>query len=125
MASVDKVKLYIEKETPGIPSIPADQTCPLNDGDDFLHERKELDKLFSPVDREQMIEGDDLPDIGVFIVKTISQENPRAQADDFKVAKRIEVEELQQRNLWHIVKSDSIPPNANILGDRFVLTLKN
>lgn len=48
-----------------------------------------------------------------------------AASSDFTHAKQIEVEGLKKRRIWSVVNKKDVDENANILGGRFVLTLKN
>lgn len=58
MASIDKVKLYSERERPRMPSLPAHHSCSPDDSDVFFRERQELDKLLIRKDQEQTAERD-------------------------------------------------------------------
>ena len=58
-----------------------------------------------------------------FITEEIKSNDPRAS--QFSAAKRKEIEGLIKRGTWKIVKKDEVPQNANVLGGRFVLTIKD
>ena len=58
-----------------------------------------------------------------FITEEIKQRDPRARK--FSAAKRKEIEGLIKRGTWKIVAKDEVPDNANVLGGRFVLTIKD
>lgn len=64
-------------------------------------------------------------DAGIFTVKILNPTDERAGHDDFKSAMNDEVQGLVKRNIWRIVEQGSVPKNANVMGGRFILTLKN
>lgn len=63
--------------------------------------------------------------IGIKLVKIIEYDSPLVQMLDFIAAKNKEVEGMKMRKVWKKMDSSSVPENANIVGGRFVLTLKN
>lgn len=89
--------------------------------DDFLKRR--LDGIIDPVmagpPPENAIPAD------LFVVKLLSEADPRIWQDDFREAKRKKVVGLARRTLWRRVPGRELPPNANVLGGRFVYSPKN
>lgn len=65
------------------------------------------------------------PPPGIFMTETILPNDPRAQLTEFKLAKMKELEGLAKRGAFEIILKDDVPQNSNILGGRFVLTIKN
>lgn len=59
----------------------------------------------------------------VLLSEEIKPNDPRASL--FNEAKVKEINGLIERGTWKIVCKDDVPTNANILGGRFVLTIKN
>lgn len=67
-----------------------------------------------------------IPDpLEVFVIKIIQSNDPRAALEDFQQAKKVEVDGLVTRKIWHKVPLKSVPSDANIVSGRFLLTLKN
>lgn len=60
-----------------------------------------------------------------FLVKVLQSNDPRTLQADFIEAKKKEVDGLQKRGTWTKVHKSNIPRNANIVGGRFINTLKN
>ena len=58
-----------------------------------------------------------------FITEVIYPEDPRT--DKFGPAKKKELEGLIKRGTWKVVLKEEVPDDANILGSRFVLTIKD
>ena len=58
-----------------------------------------------------------------FLTETIKPNDPRAR--QFATAKKKEIDGLIRRKTWKIVAKEEVPRNANILGGRFVLTIKD
>lgn len=61
----------------------------------------------------------------IFVVKIIPPSDPRAKQADFIQAKRKEAEGLMKRKIWKVVKRRDVPLDANVIGARFVLSIKN
>jgi hypothetical protein len=59
----------------------------------------------------------------VFIAEIIKQGDPRAMK--FEEAKRKEIQGLIDRGTWKVVLKEDVPDNANILGGRFALAIKD
>lgn len=66
--------------------------------DSFLREREELEKLLSEIHRERPTESDSISEIDFLVVKIISKEVLRTQAEVFNLAEEMEVEGLKQGN---------------------------
>lgn len=91
------------------------------DGNDL-----ELDEWGRHIDRywnmDRELTGDE---VNVFTIKIVKPNDERAMRKDFQDAKRDEVQGLSKRQIWTPISEASIPKNANILGGRFILSLKN
>jgi hypothetical protein len=59
----------------------------------------------------------------VFIAEIIKQGDPRAMK--FEEAKRKEIQGLIDRGTWKVVLKEDVADNANVLGGRFVLAIKD
>lgn len=60
-----------------------------------------------------------------FVVKVILENDYCVKQPDVVAAKHKEAEGLKKRKIWRIVKSNGPPEDANMIGARFVLSLKN
>lgn len=60
-----------------------------------------------------------------FSVKVLKNTDDRIKDADFVKAKQKEIDGLQRRNIWDVIDANVLGKNANILGGRFVYTLKN
>lgn len=60
----------------------------------------------------------------MFLVHILNLGNSRAKQDDFVIAKQKEVKEPKGQDVWTLVRSDTLPEDANMFGERFVHTLK-
>lgn len=79
-----------------------------------------LDDLWNPDDNSMPTEV-----FEQWTVKEISPNDPRGDEPDFQRAKKREVDGLIKRNTWSKVQLKDLQKDANIMGGRFVLTLKN
>lgn len=61
----------------------------------------------------------------MFTVKILNPTDDRAQHEDLKKEKSDEVHGITRRKIWVWVLESDVPSDANILGGRFILTLKN
>lgn len=52
----------------------------------------------------------------MFTVNIFDDKSERAKQVDFSVAKKQEVEGFKAQNIWHKVKQNDLPPDANIVG---------
>lgn len=124
--SIDKCRRYIvqqlEEEAPTVPdSIPA-ETMDINQSDDTAADIAAADETYWDL---PYVDGHSDNPFDVFVVRLLTPSEPRAQEPDFDTAKRIEVDGLIKRKIWRIVNSDDIPNDANVVGGRFILSLKN
>ena len=55
----------------------------------------------------------------------IQPNDPRSKYERFRAAKKKELEGLIEKGTWKIVCKSEVPENANILGGRFVLAIKD
>lgn len=118
MDFLDKIKKYRTKDTA--------VEVPDNQKTDGQREVEDLDRLmrsFWPVDAHEEVPKVD--EIEEFVVEIIENTDPQSEAEDFIEAKKIEIEGMKKRDTWTVVSHEVVPTNANILGGRFVLTLKN
>lgn len=149
--SVDKVKLFTEKEPP--PDSPHEQVI-AHPGSTRVENRvteaaTEVDAILSgasggsgnaygsPMDASGLRRLDeilgnprvDTPEdaipIDEFVVKILPGDDARVSEPDFVKAKRKETVGLMGRKIWRIVKRGTIGPDANVMGGRFIYTLKN
>ena len=60
----------------------------------------------------------------VHTTEIIAQSDPRCANDAFSIAKKKEIQGLEERGVWEKMSKALQPKNANVLGGRFVLTLK-
>ena len=51
--------------------------------------------------------------------------DPRFTSETFKKARVSEIEGLRSPGTWEVVKKDTLPDNANLLGGGFVLAPRN
>ena len=65
------------------------------------------------------------PPPGIFITETLHPADPRGQSALFDHAKAMELEGLARSRVYEIVLKEDVPKTANVLGGRFVLTVKN
>lgn len=61
---------------------------------------------------------------GIFLTEVLEPGDKRANQPEFKGAKMKEIEGQIERGAFEIVLKDELPENANILGSRFVLSIK-
>lgn len=66
-----------------------------------------------------------IPSHGIMITEVIPFGDKRNNDTRFLPAKRKELEGLLKRGTWKVVCSEDIPPDANVIGGRFVLCIKN
>ena len=62
---------------------------------------------------------------GVHLTEVIKSEDPRNKDPRFDEVKRKEINGLIERGTWKIVAKDEVPENANVMGGRFVLAIKD
>lgn len=60
-----------------------------------------------------------------FLVKILQTNDPRTREPDFVKAKQAEVDGLHKRGTWVKVEKSKIPKGSNVVGGRFIHTLKN
>ena len=65
------------------------------------------------------------PDYGVHLTEVILPGDPRSKDPRFAAAKEKEIRGLIERGTWKLVAKDEVPNNANIMGGRFVLAIKD
>lgn len=124
-ASIDKVKKYLRDGA----SDRKEVEDPEKTVDGTENDLQELDKVLDSMwkDHEEdnsEVKADAIP-LEEFLAKTIEQNDPRINDEDFVKAKRREVEGLKRKNVWRVVKCADVPKDANIIGGRFAYTLKN
>ena len=62
---------------------------------------------------------------GVGLSENLTPKDPRRFALRFRAAKEKEIEGLARRGTWRVVCAEDLPEKANVMGGRFVLTIKN
>lgn len=124
LASIDKLKLYRQvSNNMDDKKLLTEQSHDLSRDDIFQHELNQLKSLLG-----NRYVGDEVQPsavIDTFVSKLIDDNSSRAQEEDFVKAKQAEILGLQQRKIWKTINRCDVPTGSNILGGRFVLTLKN
>lgn len=69
--------------------------------------------------------GDSTDTPRILITEVLTPRDVRGDSSEFTAAKKREIEGLISRGTWKLVLRDDVPKNANILGGRFVLTIKD
>ena len=64
-------------------------------------------------------------EVEAYMTKVLGPGDPAANTERFREAKFSEVQGLQDRNTWTVMDRRDLAKDANILGGRFVLTLKD
>lgn len=64
------------------------------------------------------------PEEKVYTTKILSPGDPVGDSDQFRQANQLQVESLEDRETWVVVYMRELPTDANIIGGRFVLTIK-
>ena len=64
------------------------------------------------------------PEVAVHLTKILTPNDPECDSETIRPAKFAEVEGLVSKSTWTVVDRKDLPKDANILGGRFVLTLK-
>lgn len=62
---------------------------------------------------------------GVFITEILHPADPRSRSGMFDTAKAQELAGLADRGVYEVVCKEDVPHDANVLGGRFVLAIKN
>jgi Reverse transcriptase (RNA-dependent DNA polymerase) len=65
-----------------------------------------------------------VPEFGVSLSEPVSNSDPRASSPQFIAAKR-EIDGLVDKGTWKVCVKSELPPGANIMGGRFVLSNKD
>lgn len=63
--------------------------------------------------------------VEVNLTETLSPQDPRGTSPIFQEAKKREVEGLENRSVWRVIPKSDLPEKPNIVGGKFVLTMKN
>lgn len=61
----------------------------------------------------------------VYLTKVLKPWDPRCNLPQFSAARRKEVDVLESKETLEVVLREDVPKNANVLGGRFVLAVKN
>ena len=137
--SIEKVKPYlrpIHNETPSTtePSQynPNNNTIskglsPAEASNAWLESLRDLlQDLFSSPAEDNAISPDEFDmEFATFLTEVIESSDPRSKSAAFLSAMKKEVRGLEDRGVWVRMSKKDLPENANVLGGRFVLTLKN
>lgn len=70
-------------------------------------------------------EEDDQSNVNIFTIKILQPNDERASHADFRQAKVDEVEGLKKRDIWETIDESDLNEGENVMGGRFLLTLKN
>ena len=65
------------------------------------------------------------PSYGVFLIEVILPGDVRAKDPRFREAREREIRGLLERGTWKVVLKENVPKDANIIGGRFVLAIKD
>ena len=60
---------------------------------------------------------------GVFVTEVLDSANPRCDSEEMGDAKKIEIENLLEGGTFKVILPEEVPPDGNILPDRFVLAI--
>eukprot|EP00171_Calliarthron_tuberculosum_P004009 IDg4009t1 len=80
--------------------------------------------LFAGIERS-MRQFESPSDDYVFLTEIIQSSDPRAQSSEMSAAVRTEVQGLLRRGTFKVILREDVPPDANVLPDRFVLAIKS
>lgn len=58
-------------------------------------------------------------------MRNLGSRDPQTHEPDFVIAKKKEVDGLMAKKIWKKVNIELIPLDSNIIGERFMMTLKN
>ena len=127
--SIDKVKVYVKPET-GEDEEELSSIRTLSPAQDSLEEMFRdgpLEELFrSPrADEDPISTKEFFVGFQSYLTEVIDSTNPISKSERFQKAKEQEVQGLNSRGTWEIVKKSDVSTGANILGGRFVLALRN
>ena len=61
----------------------------------------------------------------VFLTEVLSPNDPRASSARMSEAKKAEIKGLLERGTFKVILREEVPPNANVLPGRFVLSIKS
>lgn len=87
---------------------------------------EELDEYGRSIDKYWELGRDEHSnEVNIFTIKIINPTDAREMCEEFEVAKADEVNGLKERAIWTIVNASEVPEDANVLGGRFILSLKN
>lgn len=64
-------------------------------------------------------------DVSVLVTEILPSGEPRIITPMFTASTRKEVDGLRARNVWEVTPKSSLSPNANVVGGRFVHTIKH
>jgi Reverse transcriptase (RNA-dependent DNA polymerase) len=65
------------------------------------------------------------PEFGVYLSEPVPNSDPRASSPQFIAAKKKEIDGLVEKGTWKACVKSELPPEANIMGGRFVLSIKD
>lgn len=66
-----------------------------------------------------------LEQVSNYFTEVLKPNDPRSSSQKFTEAMKVEIDGLMSRGAFKIVESQTLPSDANILGARFVLAIKN
>ena len=133
--AIDKLKRYndLPRSLPAPPGLiqEAGTPSPSDDSPDLLKEIEEMKN--AEEDNNLSIRNDLIEDLirgtrndaNTYLTTTVRSGNPISNSEIFEKAKQAEINGLKDRGTWTVLKRSELQPDSNILGGRFVLTLKN
>lgn len=132
--SIDKLKLYNEslQSLPPAPNPSADQMETSKNIDDEYNMDllKEIESIISNRENESLPRSRLADDLlhglhEAHLTNILGTKDPECASPRFENAKADEIDGLSRRGTWKVIKRSELPPKSNVLGGRFVLTLKN
>lgn len=133
--SIDKVKLYKQPDNPAPEnSSPAPAQGPATEYGSLIDDIIAADTFFTKLHNKVVAEKKKDPIVNewnfdeaipAFVTEVLKPGDSRAESKQFDVAKQKEVNGLKLRGTFCPVNLKDIPKDANIVGGRFVLTIKN
>jgi hypothetical protein len=61
----------------------------------------------------------------IYATELLDSTDPRTRSPEAEAAKKKEIEQLIERGTWRLALRSELPKDANVLGARFVISVKN
>ena len=97
----------------------------LYNGNEEDEHRNEKENELVPITNQGNPPGQGAEPMEVNLTENLHPNDPRCYSKRFIEAMYKEVNGLEERETWKVVKRSAIPKGANVIGGRFVLSLKN